>query len=332
MEVSVLLAVRNGDAFIEEALASVLEQKNDIKEIVIVDDGSTDRTPEILDRFNGPKIKRLRHDTGRGLPQALNAGLAACSGVFVARMDADDICLPGRFAAQADLLMRENADVCFGQAILFGNGPERLWRESSWPVTIWQSLFFNAFGPHPTVMFRRSAVAALDGYSQAFPHAEDYDLWDRCRDAGLKFCYLKWPVLKYRLHEAAVTSSNQVAMQDSTTAISARALSATFKDISRQEAEGLRFLACGLGDAKPDDLRLALEQCLSRLMQFTNRHGGRSAIAENVSASLFKRYPRIDDANRQAATRLLLRLAFSPPSIRRFFRYFRSLTLRQNQC
>ena len=102
--VSVLLAVYNGQDHVRQAIEGILTQSLQDFEFIIVDDGSTDRTSQILDEYADPRIVRLRHPENRGLIAALNTGLAAARGEFVARQDADDFSYPDRFRAQVDFL------------------------------------------------------------------------------------------------------------------------------------------------------------------------------------------------------------------------------------
>ena len=93
--VSVVLAARDAEATIDEAVASVLRQSVEQLELVVVDDGSVDLTGDRLAAISDPRLRVLRNETPLGLGGALNVGLDAAQGGFVARMDADDVALPG---------------------------------------------------------------------------------------------------------------------------------------------------------------------------------------------------------------------------------------------
>lgn len=108
-EVSVLLAVYNGERYLSAAIESVLAQDFDDWELVIVDDGSTDATVSILDHLHDLRIRVLRTEN-QGLTKALNYGLRFCRGRLVARLDADDRCLPERLRVQAQFL-RDHPEV-----------------------------------------------------------------------------------------------------------------------------------------------------------------------------------------------------------------------------
>ena len=102
-KVSVLLPVRNGLPYIEEALQSIKTQDFTDWELIVVDDGSTDGTTEWLATQANHQIRRIG-TSGKGLVSALNLGLAECRGDYVARMDADDVSLPDRFRIQVQAL------------------------------------------------------------------------------------------------------------------------------------------------------------------------------------------------------------------------------------
>src|SRR3712207_2326923 len=100
------MPVHDGAAFLDEAIASVLGQDFEDLELVVVDDGSSDRTPEILAAWSGRDARVVVHrlETRRGLAAALNAGISVVRAPLIARLDADDVVLAGRFAAQVRAL------------------------------------------------------------------------------------------------------------------------------------------------------------------------------------------------------------------------------------
>lgn len=106
-EISVLLPVRDGARTLALAMASVLEQSFGDFELLVLDDGSVDASPDIALRFGDPRVRLLRDGMRRGLAARLNQGIAAAAGRYIARMDADDVCFPHRFARQ---LARLDAD------------------------------------------------------------------------------------------------------------------------------------------------------------------------------------------------------------------------------
>lgn len=186
--ISVLLPVYNAAAALPVALETTLAQTGASFEVVAVDDGSTDPSPAILAHYARRDARlRIISRPHRGLVAALNAGLAACRGELVARMDADDRMLPGRLAAQAALLA-QRADLAgcgcparVEPAAAMTPGARRYleWNNSLiTPQDIRRQVFIESPLIHPTVMLRRAVLEAAGGWRE-FDGPEDYDLWLR---------------------------------------------------------------------------------------------------------------------------------------------------------
>jgi glycosyltransferase involved in cell wall biosynthesis len=181
VRVSCLMPVWNGERFLAEALNSVLCQTYREFELVAVDDGSTDATRSILREY-AKRDRRVRvfEREHEGLARALNFGLAQCRGEFVARVDADDICLPHRFAYQVDYLDRHPTCVIVGGIFQWidengakgragrGGHPRKITRFDTFPIRA-------ATTHHPLATIRRRALVAIGGYREAFA-AEDHDM------------------------------------------------------------------------------------------------------------------------------------------------------------
>jgi glycosyltransferase involved in cell wall biosynthesis len=212
--VSILLPVRNEERFLPAAIDSILRQTLTSWELVCVDDGSTDGTPDILAsaaRCDG-RI-RVLSTGGEGLVAALNTGLASCRALFVARMDGDDICHPRRLELQAACMA---SDPGLGlTACDFRNFPRHEVRQGMLAYETWQNsldtheaimrdLFVESPFVHPSVMFRKSVVEQAGGYRQE-AWAEDYDLWLRLASAGTRFARLPDTLFFWRERPDRVT-------------------------------------------------------------------------------------------------------------------------------
>jgi glycosyltransferase involved in cell wall biosynthesis len=197
--------VRNAAATLPECLASLAAQTLPGAQIVAVDHGSTDGSAEILRAF--PGLNLISHPGGT-LLDALNAGLAACEGRYIARMDADDRCLPRRLEAQASYL-DEHPEValCGTQVRLFAEDglSEGYQAYEQWvnavlsPAEIQRELLVECPLPHPTWMGRREAFEQLGGYVDA-SLPEDYHFVLRCAQAGLGLAKLPELLLEWREH------------------------------------------------------------------------------------------------------------------------------------
>lgn len=208
-KVSVLLPVHNGSAYIESAMRSMMLQTLRDIEIVTVDDGSTDETPQILDRLKAEdsRIRILRPAKNLRLPRALNFGLDHVRGEYVARMDGDDLSLPGRLARQAAYLDANPKVILVGSGIQEIDSQSRPIRSkpfSADPFAVrWKMRFGMPFN-HPTFMFRRAAMTAR--YDPEWTVSEDYEIITRISDLGQIVC-LPELLLKYRIHTESITGT-----------------------------------------------------------------------------------------------------------------------------
>jgi glycosyltransferase involved in cell wall biosynthesis len=211
--VSVLMPVYNAEPYLAQALESVLAQTFTDFEFLIVDDGSTDRSRETLARHarRDPRIQLIsRPNTGYTV--ALNELLALARGDLVARMDADDVALPHRFARQVAYL-REHADVvCVGTAVQFIDESGQPLREGhpgmDHDAIQQRALAGDCVLNHPSVMMRRSAVLAVGGYRPEFEPAEDLDLWLRLGEKG-RLVNLPEILMQYRQHPRSFSEQYQ---------------------------------------------------------------------------------------------------------------------------
>lgn len=199
-EVTVLLPVYNGAPYLEETLESILAQTFTNFELLVIDDGSTDGSRGILERFAARDARvRLVSRENRGLIATLNQGLALSRADIIARMDADDIALPRRFERQVGFMKSHpGVDVCGTALVFHETGEEKYLPEES--AALQALTLFNTPVFHPTVIMRKASVLAVGGYASTAPCAEDYDLWERMLRAGSRFANLREVLLRYRVH------------------------------------------------------------------------------------------------------------------------------------
>jgi len=208
MLIDVVVPVRNGSAWIAQALNSVLNDASLLNHIIVIDDGSSDETAAIVQALPRQDRIELIRQSPLGVIAALNRGLHCATAPLVARMDADDISLPGRLQAQACFLA-ENCDVqVVGTQVSYIDevGIE-LGGDTHYPtdpLSAAGALFAGrCILAHPSVTMRREAILALGGYRPVFEAAEDYDLWLRVAEVG-KVANLAQKFLLYRRHGAQV--------------------------------------------------------------------------------------------------------------------------------
>ena len=206
--ISVLLPVRDAAPYLDAALVSLSRQTLGDFEIVAIDDGSTDGSRDILARHAAADPRIAVHaQAAEGLIATLNRGLALAGGRYLARMDADDVAWPERFAAQAAFLANHPSVALVGgavQEIDAAGRPGAIRRQPTEPAAIRAQLPTRNCIAHPTVMARRAALVAAGGYRAAFLAAEDYDLWLRLSEVA-DLANLPAVVLSHRLHQATVS-------------------------------------------------------------------------------------------------------------------------------
>ena len=197
--VSVLLCAHNAEAHISEAIESILSQSYAQLECIVVENGSSDRTWEIIQGYTDPRLRAFQTNLAQ-LPFNLNYGLMHSRGEYIARMDADDVAHPERLSKQVDFLLAHPDVAVVGSWFeRFGENPGLC----SLPVnnaSIRRSLPFRLALCHPSIMMRRDVLLRARGY-EGIRHCEDFDLWLRLmRDRSIQFANLPEPLLRYRVH------------------------------------------------------------------------------------------------------------------------------------
>jgi len=198
--VSVVTVVHNGQQYLHLAVESILTQTFRDFELVIVDDGSTDSTPEILNRFSDGRIRRLRNSANLGVRRARNCALAAARGKLIAIQDADDISSRERLAQQVKVLRRRRDVAVIGSDYFEVNENSESSIRVRMPVgdapIKWHGLFQSPIA-NATSMFRRETAAQVGDYSESDAlHGEDYDLWVRLIWARQRFANLHKPLVR----------------------------------------------------------------------------------------------------------------------------------------
>ncbi len=204
------MAVYNGQEYIGDALDSILKQSFRDFEFIVVNDGSLDGTARILQRYAQLDERLLvLHQENHGVIAALNRGCRLARGTYIARMDADDVSVPGRFEMQVDFLDRHPTVAVVGGAIRFINTTGDVIGERRYPLEdrqIKKALRENnCCLMHPAIMMRKNAFDTTGGYRSSFVHAEDNDLFLRLADRG-EMANLSDVLLYYRLHARQVST------------------------------------------------------------------------------------------------------------------------------
>ena len=203
--ITVLMPVFNAERHLREAINSILDQSFKPFELLIIDDGSTDRSAEIIASYRDPRIRFVRNRKNMGITPTLNKGIALASCELIARMDADDISHPQRLQKQFGYMKRNPGCALLSTwaRVIDENGKfVRLERYRS--NFYYYNLTFECWIYHPTIMFRKSAVEQVGMYSM--PYSEDYDLFWKM-STRFQIGNLTEPLVDYRL---SATSLNTV--------------------------------------------------------------------------------------------------------------------------
>jgi len=251
--VSVLLPVLNGETYLAAAIESVLAQTLTDFELLIVDDGSTDGTAEIINNYRSDaRLRSHRFSSNRGLVASLNFGLAQCRGELVARLDADDVCKPMRLALQASAFARDSTLSLHATAYDRVDADGTLLRVGRPPITHAELVGAQLSGNrlcHSTIMFRRDAVIELGGYDGDWFPVEDYDLWLRlcvkghyASSATSSVTYLDNPSGISNTHESAQAQLHRMRSLGEISRLSGRRLTqvSTGRQLVRAVAAGRR--------------------------------------------------------------------------------------------
>ena len=230
-QVSVIMSVRNGAAYLRQAVDSILAQSFGDFEFIIVDDASDDETPRILAEYAAadPRIVLLVNDENLRLSRSLNRALAVARGTYIARQDADDLSLPDRFAKQVERLDAEPDLGLLGTAFDICDANGRRVATQVVPITDTeirlQMLFDNAFC-HASMMLRRGVLpGVIGGYDATVRYAQDYELWSRLLRVT-RGANLAEPLVVHRQHEANVTTRAHDEQQQTAVRIAAREIAA----------------------------------------------------------------------------------------------------------
>lgn len=214
--ISVLLPVFNAEKFVGAAIESVLSQTFTNFELILINDGSTDGSLNILDKFKKLDIRVVVVTReNRGLVETLNEGINLAKGKWVARMDADDIAFPQRFERQLQWLSQTDADICGSWIKNFGAGGTRIIKHPQSDDAIKMELLFGCSFAHPTVIMKTELVKKLR-YDQDWDKAEDYDLWIRAACAGWKMTNVPEVLLMYRQHNRQISTASSAKQQQLT--------------------------------------------------------------------------------------------------------------------
>lgn len=209
--ISVVLPVYNGAAYLRPTIDAILSQTQGDFELLVINDGSTDGSEAIIRSYTDSRIRYFHHPN-KGFAYTLNRGIGEARGKYIARIDADDICLPQRFEKQAAWLEERPGTDLAGCFITFIDEKGEV--KGDWPedrahytnAQIREVLPFKNCIAHPGVMVRTEVFRRFP-YLDSQKPVEDYDMWLRLAGAGLVMEKVPEMLLLYRVHGASMTLS-----------------------------------------------------------------------------------------------------------------------------
>lgn len=206
--VSVLMPVYNGQNYLKEAIDCILNQSYTNFEFIIVNDGSKDKSGEIICSYSDPRIK-YHHQENKGLGATLNVGLDLCKGKYIARQDQDDISNPDRLKKEVEYLEKNPMVLLVGtRAKIFRDNSDEVEYHThpSHPADLKFDLLFDNPFVHSSVMFRKSAIEEVGNYNPDRNLYEDYDLWSRLSQKG-DVANLPEVLVDYRHHDQGLSKN-----------------------------------------------------------------------------------------------------------------------------
>jgi glycosyltransferase involved in cell wall biosynthesis len=224
-QVSIIMSVYNGEEFLEQSIRSILTQEFRDFEFIIVDDGSSDQSENIILSFDDPRICYISNGKNKGLIYSLNMAIARAKGKYIARIDADDLSEPTRLSRQT-AFMETHPDVALcGTYYRIINRKGEIKELVRLPIhdrAIRTYLLFGNCFCHSSVMVKTTVIREY-GYSEDYPVCEDYDLWFRIA-LRHKVANLPFYETRYRIHGENISTKKRDLMLKCVSQIHSRAL------------------------------------------------------------------------------------------------------------
>lgn len=294
--ISVVLPVYNGEQYLAEAIDSILAQTFTDFELITIDDGSTDSSLAVLQKYQERDVRiRLVSRENRNLATTLNDSIDMARGKWIARMDQDDISLPFRLERQVDWLEKNNADLCGCWVKFFGGWDHHTWKGWKTDRAIKVDMMFKSPFVHPSVMMRTELVRGLR-YDRTHEKAEDYDLWVRAAMSGWNMCNIPEVLFLYRKHSSQISVKSAQAQKSLGESIQIRYWH-SMSELYELELNGIEEIL-KLANANANTDIDAIEEIFKKLLR-QNIGEARAAIMDNAA----KLYLRIADKHPEIGVR-----------------------------
>jgi glycosyltransferase involved in cell wall biosynthesis len=292
--ISVAMPVYNGEQFLPDAIDSILGQTFTDFELIIINDGSTDKSLELLFEYQklDSRISLITREN-RNLVATLNQMIDLAKGQWFARMDQDDIALPFRFERQLKWLEQTEADICGTWVESFGAGKKRILKHPQTDEALKMELLFGSSFAHPTVFMKTKLLRQMR-YDENWESCEDYDLWERAARRGWKMTNVPEVLLRYRQHNNQISTKTLSLQQDLSQLIRRRYWKYVFNFMNLKTEwidQVIRLRDPSPDNFNMDDVELAFVELLK-----ANKGEAREIIFDHATRLYFraaKNYPAI---------------------------------------
>jgi len=265
------MPVFNAGAYIKYAIQSILDQTFTDFELIIINDGSTDNSYEIISSFSDFRIRYFDNPANFGIVYTRNFGIRQAQGQFIGMLDADDISLPDRFEKQVSFLERNREFAMVGSWVRFidenGNKLKGIWKLTAPPEEIPSILLFRNYFTQSAVLVRKSCISNLQ-YREGFEIGEDYLLWIEI-SAKFKVWNIQKVLIYYRIHTASITN-NQSLRQHNERSIFAQQVKNLGIEASHEELS-LHLLLTQTGRINSLKTIIAVEHWLLKILDANSR-------------------------------------------------------------
>ena len=300
--VSVVLPVHNGEAFLHQAIASVLSQSFADFECIVIDDGSEDATSTIAKSINDLRLRLVRHECRKGFDQALNTGIALARAGLLARIDADDVMEPDRLRTQVEYLEKCPDIAVVGSSLTEIDSNGTVIRICRFPLTPASAALRLLLGrmpvPHPGLLMRRAALNEVGAY-RSFNNSHDFDLCLRLSANGCRFSNLDVPLTRYRRHPSQISRLSADVRLDARVPMF-QSFTEGYLQLRIDQADARRYLRYWSFDRIAEDAALAIDLAARIIRSFRERNPDLSesyelSHAENLLRAAYGRQDAVDE-------------------------------------
>lgn len=289
--VSIIMPAYNAEKYLEESVESIVNQRYSNWELIIINDGSSDATGNLISKYVGQdsRIVGLDNTSNKGLVYTRNRGLQSAKGKYVANLDSDDVADPNRLKLQVDYLETHPDVVLLGSSceLIDQNGKHLGFEKRTIPQHRLKSLLvFSNYFINSTLLIRKDKLDGLS-YTDSYAPAEDYQLVTQLKDRG-ELVNLNQVLVKYRLHDNNISAIKKKEQENAIQQIHKRIILELGVDCDKSELNMHSQLVLEKGNVKESDLQ-AIESWLLKLMSLNHKFEKYNMVAFDHFCAFFYR-------------------------------------------